>query len=99
MLLALLAQVAADTPAAAQAAVIAPEPWWKPLISPLFLTVIFIFLTTVITVLVKNRKKDKCLKLLNDYHDGLYSLAPILAGWESARRGGEIIDLAGFMAR
>ena len=38
-------------------------------------------------------------ELLNDYHDGLYSLAPILAGWESARRGGEIIDLAEFMAR
>ncbi len=75
MLLALLAQVAADTPAAAQAAVIAPEPWWKPLISPLFLTVIFIFLTTVITVLVKNRKKDKCLKLLNDYHVNYQTIA------------------------
>ena len=36
-------------------------------------------------------------ELLNDYHDGLYSLAPILAGWESARRGGELIDLAEFM--
>ena len=35
--------------------------------------------------------------LLNDYHDGLYSLAPVLAGWESARRGGEPIDIAGFM--
>ncbi|MCE2440146.1 MAG: Gfo/Idh/MocA family oxidoreductase [Candidatus Latescibacteria bacterium] len=24
-------------------------------------------------------------EILNDYHDGLYSLAPILAGWDSAR--------------
>jgi predicted dehydrogenase len=36
--------------------------------------------------------------LLNDYADGLYSLAPVLAGWESARRGGELIAVAGFMA-
>lgn len=36
--------------------------------------------------------------LLNDYHDGLYSLAPILAGWESARQHGECLDLETFMA-
>jgi len=36
--------------------------------------------------------------LLNDYHDGLYSLAPILAGWESSRRQGETIDIESFMA-
>ena len=36
-------------------------------------------------------------QLLNDYHDGLYSLAPILAGWESARRGGEVIEIGDFM--
>lgn len=35
--------------------------------------------------------------ILNDYHDGLFSLAPVLAGWESARQGGELIDLATFM--
>lgn len=35
--------------------------------------------------------------LLNDYHDGLYSLAPVLAGWESAQRGGELIDVNSFM--
>jgi hypothetical protein len=35
--------------------------------------------------------------LLNDYHDGLYSLAPVLAGWESARRGGEALDVESFM--
>ncbi|MCH8294511.1 Gfo/Idh/MocA family oxidoreductase [Candidatus Poribacteria bacterium] len=36
--------------------------------------------------------------LMNDYHDGLYSLAPVLAGWESARRNGECIDVQTFMA-
>ena len=36
--------------------------------------------------------------ILNDYHDGLYSLAPVLAGWESARRGGETIEVESFMA-
>ena len=35
--------------------------------------------------------------ILTDYHDGLYSLAPVLAGWESAKRGGEPIDIAEFM--
>jgi predicted dehydrogenase len=35
--------------------------------------------------------------ILNDYRDGLFSLAPVLAGWESARRGGELIDVATFM--
>ena len=35
--------------------------------------------------------------LLNDYHDGLSTLAPVLAGWESGKRGGEPIDVAAFM--
>lgn len=35
--------------------------------------------------------------LLNDYHDGLRTLAPVLAGWESARRGGAPIDVAGYL--
>ena len=35
--------------------------------------------------------------LLSDYYDGLFSLAPILAGWESSRRGGECMDMASFM--
>ena len=35
--------------------------------------------------------------LLNDYADGLHSLAPVLAGWESARRGGEPIDVEGYV--
>ena len=32
-------------------------------------------------------------KLLNDYRDGLYSLAPVLAGWESAKSGGNCQDV------
>jgi predicted dehydrogenase len=36
--------------------------------------------------------------LLNDYHDGIYSLAPILAGWKSARNGGVAIQLDEFLA-
>lgn len=35
--------------------------------------------------------------ILNDYHDGMFSLAPILAGWESSRRGGVPIDVGAFM--
>ena len=35
--------------------------------------------------------------LHSDYHDGLFSLAPVLAGWESARRNGECINVASFM--
>ena len=32
-------------------------------------------------------------QLLNDYHDGLYSLGPVLAAWESSRQGGQPIDV------
>ena len=35
--------------------------------------------------------------LQSDYHDGLFSLAPVLAGWESSKRQGECIDLTSFM--
>lgn len=35
--------------------------------------------------------------MLNDYHDGLYSLAPVLAGWESSRRGGAPIDVPAYV--
>jgi hypothetical protein len=31
--------------------------------------------------------------ILNDYHDGLFSLAPVLAGLESSRRNGEPINI------
>ena len=36
-------------------------------------------------------------RILNDYHDGLFSLAPVLAGWESSRRNGERINMHSFM--
>ncbi|MFH1008366.1 MAG: Gfo/Idh/MocA family oxidoreductase [Candidatus Latescibacterota bacterium] len=36
-------------------------------------------------------------RMLNDYHDGLFSLAPVLAGWESSRRNGERIRVHPFM--
>ena len=42
------------------------------------------------------RTGDKNL-LLNDYHDGLYTLAPFLAGWESAKRGGVCVDVGAFV--
>lgn len=35
--------------------------------------------------------------LQSDYYDGLYSLAPVLAGWESAKRNGECMELETFM--
>ena len=35
--------------------------------------------------------------LQSDYDDGLFSLAPILAGWESSRRGGACMDVVTFM--
>ncbi len=37
-------------------------------------------------------------KMLNDYRDGLSTLAPVLAGWESARRHGELVDVPAFAA-
>jgi len=43
------------------------------------------------------RTGDRAL-ILNDYADGLHSLGPVLAGWESARRTGELIDVVEFMA-
>jgi hypothetical protein len=35
-------------------------------------------------------------RLVNDYADGLLSLGPVLAAWESARRGGETVDVREF---
>ena len=35
--------------------------------------------------------------ILNDYHDGLYSLAPILAGWESSKHNGKSISIDEFL--
>jgi len=42
------------------------------------------------------RRRDPSL-LASDYHDGIRSLAPILAAWESARRGGAVVDVAGYV--
>ncbi len=35
--------------------------------------------------------------LLSDYRDALYSLGPVLAAWDSARRGGQCVDVGAFM--
>ncbi len=35
--------------------------------------------------------------LLNDYADGLLSLAPVLAGWSSSARGGQPVDVPAFI--
>ncbi len=37
--------------------------------------------------------------ILNDYHDGLFSLAPILAGWDSARQGGRCMDVRDYYSQ
>jgi myo-inositol 2-dehydrogenase / D-chiro-inositol 1-dehydrogenase len=44
------------------------------------------------------RRRDSRL-LASDYADGIASLAPILAAWESARRGGEPVDVAAYRER
>lgn len=49
-------------------------------------------------VFIEAARSGDASGILNDYHDGLYSLAPVLAGWESARRGGELIDVPSYMA-
>ncbi|MEE2830889.1 MAG: Gfo/Idh/MocA family oxidoreductase [Candidatus Latescibacterota bacterium] len=43
------------------------------------------------------RSGDGCA-LLNDYADGLKSLAPVLAGWSSSARGGRPVDVDAFAA-
>jgi predicted dehydrogenase len=35
--------------------------------------------------------------LLSDYYDGLWSLAPVLAGWESFRNNGMCVDVPSFL--
>jgi myo-inositol 2-dehydrogenase/D-chiro-inositol 1-dehydrogenase len=35
--------------------------------------------------------------ILNDFQDGLSTLGPVLAGWESARNGGALVDVNEFM--
>lgn len=56
---------APPTPAAPPA----PEPWYQFMLdNPLAVGIAFVFLATVVTILIKNRRRDKCLKLLDDYH-------------------------------
>ena len=56
-----------DTVTTTEAAV--GDAWWHVLLDNAFaLTILFIFLTAVISVIVKLRRKDKCLKLLDGYH-------------------------------
>jgi len=65
--LVMLALVIANAANAAQQAV--DKPFWHVLIEGSFgLTILFIFVTAIITVVVQGRKKDRCLKFLHDYH-------------------------------
>jgi len=36
--------------------------------------------------------------LMSDYSDGILSLAPVLAGWESARQNGTTIHLSQYLS-
>ncbi|MFA9479373.1 hypothetical protein ACERK3_13870 [Phycisphaerales bacterium AB-hyl4] len=60
----------------AQETATTPEPWWHLLFNNIFgLTILFIFLTAIISVIVKLRRKDKCLKLLHKYHTSYLTTA------------------------
>ena len=48
-------------------------------------------------VFIESVRTGDTSTLLNDYHDGLFSLAPVLAGWDSSRQNGECIDVQEFM--
>lgn len=46
-----------------------PKPWWHLLIdNALALTILFLFITAIVSLIVNQRKRDKCLKLLGDFH-------------------------------
>lgn len=45
------------------------DAWWKVILdNALALTILFIFLAAIVSVIVNKRRKDKCLKLLHDFH-------------------------------
>ena len=47
----------------------AVKPWWHLLLeNPLGVTILIIFLAAIITIVVKQRKRDKCLKFFNGFH-------------------------------
>jgi hypothetical protein len=48
-------------------------------------------------VFIEAVRSGDAAPLRNDYHDGLFSLAPVLAGWTSARRDGVTVAIAAFM--
>jgi len=70
----ILAQAAdAATPANPAVAV---RPWWQVLLdNGLALTILFIFLSAIVGVVLNVRRKDKCLKLMHDYHVGYLTTA------------------------
>tara|TARA_B100000029_G_scaffold516797_2_gene634463 strand:- start:55578 stop:56585 length:1008 start_codon:yes stop_codon:yes gene_type:complete len=49
------------------------------------------------TVFIEAVRSNKPEILLSNYQDGLQSLAPILAGWESARQNGICLDIPSFI--
>ena len=60
-----LAQAAADPAVTVHAA---SPPWWHALLDQAFaLTILFIFLTAVVALIVNQRRRDKCLKLFDGY--------------------------------
>ncbi len=59
----MLAQVAPGVPGAPGA-----DTWNLNLDSIFWITLLFIFLTAIISAFIRMRQKDKCLKLLHDYH-------------------------------
>ncbi len=69
-----LTQVEASPPA--QTAAVALRPWWQVLLdNGLALTILFIFLSAIVGVVLNVRRKDKCLKLMHDYHVGYLTTA------------------------
>jgi len=51
-------------------------PLWQVLLNNSFaLTILFIFLTAIVAIVVKQWQKDKCLKLLHGYHVGYITTA------------------------
>ena len=71
----LLAQVTEGAVTGAEAVQAVP-PWWHVLLdNALALTILVIFLTAIITVVVQQRRKDKCLKLLRGYHVSYLSVS------------------------
>ena len=73
----MLTTVLAQAPATpADAPTVAAIPWWKVLLdNSIFITLLFIFVTAVAAVLIKQRRKDKCLKLFHDYHVSYLTVA------------------------